>query len=397
MRSLFIRRNFIITSGVISAIAACVLIVVFVPWIAFWEWLSEGESGSATVRNVGLVVAGLIALPLAIWRSLVAERQSKTARESLLNERYQKGAEMLGSEVLSVRLGGIYALQRLSEEHPEQYHVQIMRLFCAFARRPTEDSQLESGQVEIEPGTLLGLRQDLEAIILAIGSRSKSSIDIERTEDVRIDLRGVVLPGIELLDLDLSNAMLHHSELPNANIADTDLSDAFLNHADLRKAKFYRVRLKNTRFYSANLSGAWFLDMDLYGVSFDDVNLTGANLARVNLSWAIFSGAILSGASLKDTILHWATFLRTDLTKVLLMNADLTSADFLDANLDGARLTDANVSGVQFSNGGNQPVIGLTQAQLDEARADPENPPILTGVVDAETGEPLVWRGKPIN
>ena len=44
---------------------------------------------------------------------------------------------MLGNDVLSVRLMGgirIIALQRLAEEHPEQYHVQIMRLFCALAR-----------------------------------------------------------------------------------------------------------------------------------------------------------------------------------------------------------------------------------------------------------------------
>ena len=113
---------------------------------------------------------------------------------------------MLGNGVLSVRLGGIYALQRLAEERPEQYHVQIMRLFCAFARQPTEDSGLESEQVEIEPGTLLGLRQDIEAIILAIGSRAKSRIELERKEDFRLDLRGAVLPRVQFLDLDLSSA-----------------------------------------------------------------------------------------------------------------------------------------------------------------------------------------------
>ncbi len=37
---------------------------------------------------------------------------------------------------------------------------------------------------------------------------------------------------------------------------------------------------------------------------------------------------------------------------------------------------------------------GLTQAQLDEARSDPDNPPNLEGVFDAETSERLVWQGK---
>ena len=65
---------------------------------------------------------------LAIWRSTVAERQSATAQQGLLNERYQKGAEMLGSDVLSVRLGGIYALERLAAEDPNQYHILVMKL-----------------------------------------------------------------------------------------------------------------------------------------------------------------------------------------------------------------------------------------------------------------------------
>ena len=138
-------RRFINRRNITLTIVFCVAVAGLVALIVLWDWLSVGESRSATIRNVGLVVAGLIALPLAIWRSIVAEDQTKTAQQSLLNERYQKGAEMLGSEVLSVRLGGIYALQRLAEEHAEQYHVQIMRLFCAFARFPTKDDGRGAG------------------------------------------------------------------------------------------------------------------------------------------------------------------------------------------------------------------------------------------------------------
>ena len=100
--------------------------------------------------------------------------------------------------------------------------------------------------------------------------------------------------------------------------------------------------------------------------------MANALLTRANLSGAGFLGANLTGARL--------------------MNADLTGAHFLDANLEEANLTGANVSGVEFSVGGPQTVKGLTQAQLDRARADPNNPPKLIGVVDSETGEPLVWR-----
>ena len=63
--------------------------------ILYWDWLHDKEPGSTTVRNLGLIVAAIIAFPLAIWRSIVADRQSKTAQQQsetaqrgLLNERY---------------------------------------------------------------------------------------------------------------------------------------------------------------------------------------------------------------------------------------------------------------------------------------------------------------------
>ena len=39
-----------------------------------------------------------------------ALKQAGISHQSLLNERFQNGAEMLGSNTISVRLGGIYAL-----------------------------------------------------------------------------------------------------------------------------------------------------------------------------------------------------------------------------------------------------------------------------------------------
>ena len=111
----------------------------------FWGWLHPSApttvSNSETLRNVGFLVAGLLAFVFAGWRACVAERQanaaqqqSEVAQQSLLNERYQRGAEMLGNSVLAVRLGAIDALTRLAEQHPREYHVQVMGLMCAFAK-----------------------------------------------------------------------------------------------------------------------------------------------------------------------------------------------------------------------------------------------------------------------
>ena len=322
------------------------------PW-CLWVWLRETpngyESGSTTVRNLGLILAGLIALPLTLWRIRVADRQAKaahqqvdtsqnqvaTAQGSLLNERYQKGAEMLGSEVLSVRLGGIYALDRLAREHPEEYHVEIMRLLCAFVRypKPTDD--------ETEPTKP---RPDIRAVIQVIGTRNKVQIAFEQQAEYVPNLSGA----------DLRNQNFHDLNLSGVQLVDAKLSGAFLAKTILAGAELFEADLSGAKLPGANFSGA---------------SLTGANLSSVTECYATdFSNAYLSGANLTDANLSGAIF---------------SSTDFIGANLAGAKFYDQ-------TNG--TCAEGLTQRQIAFAVAEPEdNPPLLDGLIDPETNELLDW------
>ena len=241
------------------------------------EWLGREESGSTTIRNVVLALVALVALPLALWRSSVADRQANTAQQGLLNERYQKWSEMLGSHVLSVRLARAYALQSVAMDYPEQYHVQIMRLFCAFIRLPTRDEILESVQASIGMSAQLGIRQDVEAVMEAIGSRPGKGMALEQRADFRLDLRGANLGQIQILQADLSRAMFHRSNLSGVNFANTDLTDAFLPYADLSRAHFHAVTFTRTRLWSTNLSGATLQDAEMIRMNLHDVIFAGAN------------------------------------------------------------------------------------------------------------------------
>ena len=315
-----------------------VLIAAAVISIMFWCWLSDGESNSTTVRNLSLVIAAIIGLPLAIWRSIVAERQAETAQRQaataqlgLLNERYQKGAEMLGSKVLAVRLGGIYALARLAREHPGDYHTQIMSLLCAFVRHPagdpiestllikdlTPDAKFTSG-FDGEAGEDAAVnrpprvREDVQAVMTVVGGRSEDQVRTEKRENYRLDLVNVHLNFVRLVDADLN----------------------------------------------------------------------GVNLPDAELTNAVLIGAKLKGAYLRGTNFENATLFRADLGGVRLSRVNLLNANLLNANLTRAVVRRCG---------------GLTQEQLDEATADLDNPPDLSGTVDTNTGEPLVWRGGPPN
>ena len=227
---------------------------------------------------------------------------------------------MLGSSVLSVRLGGIYALQRLSEEHPEQYHIQVMELFCAFVRFPTADNLMEfsSRMIEQQDGQSQTLRPDVQDAMRILGSRGQEGIFVEsREKDFKLYLRD--------------------ANLSNLQTADANLSRAWLTNANLSKSILIRVDLSNARLHRANLS------------------------------------------------------------KSKLQNANLSRARLAGANLEDANLTGASFNRSMRAGGKRRPAKGLTQSQLDEARSDPDSPPDLEGVLDAATGEQLVWRGKPLD
>ena len=315
-------------------------------WRYWGDLHGNQDSLSTTIRNLGLVVGGIEAILLAAWRSIVAQRQAVAAHRQadtshlgLLNERYQRGAEMLGSEVLPVRLGGIYDLERLAAEHPERYHIQVIKLFCAFARNPTDAKRITRSPEPLDDpdDEVHILRADVEDVMRAIGTRGTVGISLEPDpkDEHLLYLRDANLRHLQARDAKLSGAWLPNANLSEARLPSVDLSGARLRNADLSDA----------RLQQANLSRS---------------NLRGAKLQGTNLSATLLWGSDLSGAILRN------------------------------ANLSGADLSGATVHSASYS----VPVRGLTQAQLDMACAELQKPPLVKGVLDAETGEPLVWWGK---
>lgn len=141
------------------------------------------------------------------------------------------------------------------------------------------------------------------------------------------------------------------------------------------------------------------------GIDADYGNFIRAKLWKTDLShgrmnYADFSEADLAGGSLHKSKLAGATFRNAvlaavDLRRADLTNADLTNADLAHAQLQGADLADATLDGADISGAifadDQTAAVGLTQAQLDRARAEPDEPPILGNAADAQTGAPLAW------
>ena len=255
-----------------------------------WHWLTGSDAPAATIRNLGVVLASIIALPLAVWRSMVAHRQAEIQRRGLLNERYQRGADMLGDQALSVRLGGVYALERLADEHAGDYHIQVMSVFSAFVRYPPDENiGRGKNRRNLEPK---GIREDVRAILDSWRRRGDDRVKTEAQVEYRLDLRGA----------DLGGACLEGTALEAADMSHTDLSGANLKRAKLREAVFV----------DAKMSGAQLIKTDLTRARFDGADLNGAN----------FEGAILANADLTGA--RGLTKAQLDAAKVTPESPDLT-------------------------------------------------------------------------
>ncbi len=326
----------------------------------FVEWLTVGESGSTTIRNVFLVIGGLIALWFARKRFVVADGRAKTAQHSLLNERYQKGAEMLGSTVLSVRLGGIYALARLARESPEEYHTKIMSLLCAFVRHPTKENTDEKSNDRQR-----SVREDVQEAMWALASRG--AVRVEEEEQFWLNLSNA----------ELSDARLIGANLVHASLLGTALNNARLDHAQLQKAILIDAKLNGATMFDANLDSA-----QLNGAFLNGAKLHAAKMNGVSLSGAELRKAKLKGAQLNDASLAGADMEGANLKSATMENTDLTESKLKDVNLSGASLRNC---------------IGLTQDQLNEISEASPDPPKELEVLDANTYEPLVWKGRNEN
>ena len=296
---------------------------------------------------------------------------------------------MLSSPLLMARLGGVHVLEGVAVESAAHHGEQVLRLLCAFARHPTDvdrESALTAEQSDTKAGDQTGSNTSIQlaredvvtAVRVATSWAAENPTSISSAES-RLDLRGVNLADTYFFQLNVRWASLENANLRGARLWDADFTNAKLRDADLNGA-----HMSDTKFVAAELWDAILSDADLMGANFEGADLWDAILSDANMTNATLSNANLAGANLQMTRLEGADLSSATFTKDITFNLDPSDCEALAESEPGRIVHDDRLYAVAY---------GITQSQLDSAVANPEHPPNLKHVVDAETGEPLVWRG----
>ena len=228
----FVNRLKVYWPSVVVVVFA-LLITITAVILSFSEF---GDQKSEIIRNYSLIIIATWGVALGLWRSQIANDQARTSESGLRNERYQKGADMLGSNTLSVRVAGIYALERLAQDHPDEFHIQIMRLLSIFVRHPGPDFDAPvdgyGGGGGFPKGATPRDGPDINAVADVIRRRSPEQIRIERKQCFNLDFSGASFHGADLRGADFTGANFEDAVLSFSRLAGAaGLTQEMLNSA----------------------------------------------------------------------------------------------------------------------------------------------------------------------
>ncbi|MFF3581669.1 pentapeptide repeat-containing protein [Streptomyces mirabilis] len=349
-----------------------------------------------------------------------AGKEVGISEQGQITNRFNAAINNLGSTSLDIRLGGIYALERIMHDSARDQPA-VISVLSAYLRQHASVPVGSAKKAPTESSDKPSSRADVQAVMTVLGNRHPdhdqgAPIDLSHTA-----LRGVKFPGapneIPFRGADLSKADLRDSSLPNADLREASLVQANFSGAVLSGSRFDLAHLTNANLTDADLSGSHLNDADLEGANLTgaslcrevffqtaqggrgsvaallsrarptdqagqgdcadladaylvNANLTDAALFGMNLTSTIFcppleigfasdTCADLAGATLSESNLKGAHLSRANLKGADLAHADLTGADLTNADLTNADLTGAKVAGAKFEGAKLKGVRGL--------------------------------------
>lgn len=346
-----------------------------VSFVALIRAFGTGFSNVSPGQSLGLgaLLVALLSAPFVIWRSVVAQKTVDVTEQGQITDRINAAVEGLGTEKtvtttlkddegrpladkngapavfnetkpnLEVRIGAIYALERIARENLD-FHVQIMEILCAYIREnaPVAQAQISPHEVfndlvtsdEYGAGltaedafqhkryqevnffgwnptqltaetlrewakSLQPLRSDVQAALSVIGHREPDQKKAEQSSatsgrQFRLDLRLTNLQRARLIG-DFDGAILDGSRLCGAWF-EGEFGGLLVRDASLRSVEARRSRFIESDFTGASLDASAFLGCDLSKSRFWLSYCDYANFNGCKLHAGDFYGATIKDA-----------------------------------------------------------------------------------------------------
>jgi hypothetical protein len=239
--------------GVVSLLSLLVVVVVLLFLILDWYVAPTKPSERKDLVLALAQILGGTALLSGLyftWRTL------QVNREGQITERFTRAIDQLGKiengqKLFEIRVGGIYALERIARESEEDYE-PIMEVLTAYVRQNAplkpekETAEEESDKEERTPDP------DIQAITTVLRRLTR--------------LHGQGQPGrLDLHDTDLYRANLYRANLQESILQGAILQGAILQESILQGAYLYMAKVTDEQLADTlSLQGATMPDFQEY-------------------------------------------------------------------------------------------------------------------------------------
>ncbi|MCB0425576.1 MAG: pentapeptide repeat-containing protein [Mangrovimonas sp.] len=294
------------------------------------EWLSSQspeilvDIGRLLILSIGLSI-GFVTVFIAITRQRLGNQQ-------FITDAFNSAIEKLGHNDTSVRIGALYALEKIAHNSPKTHYWPIMQTLCAYIREYSQivryyntrkDTPNTKHEQEIDNLQKKILRfmvspemdvvpEDIYAAFLVLGQRQFARVS-PKTLGIRLFGRSISLTNgtprsIEKdLRLDLRDCWLPHFHggtkklnfsyaiFGSANFSYARLSECDFSHGLFFEANFECAVLRNTSFKNTALRLCDFQWARMFGA-----NLSNANVSKASFHKAEMKNALLTNAFVDD-------------------------------------------------------------------------------------------------
>jgi hypothetical protein len=240
-------------TGVVLALAfAWVLVVPAADWLArhdvgpahgaLLQTARDAARGRILTLAAGLFAAG--ALVFTALNFVLARRTFELAERGQVTDRYARAVDQLGSEKLDVRVGGIYALERIARDSAAD-RATIGEVLTAFIRGhapwpPSLPGQYVATAPISQVPKLQTRAPDVQASLWVLG---RGGFADALGDDQWLDLTAVDLRRADLRDARLGAADLRFAALQRAFLGGSYLEGAHLEGSDLEGARLVGAHL----------------------------------------------------------------------------------------------------------------------------------------------------------
>ncbi|MDT0447790.1 pentapeptide repeat-containing protein [Streptomyces sp. DSM 40473] len=304
-------------------------------------------------------VAALVALFFTWMQVSQNSKEVRVAEHGEVTNRYNTAIQNLASANPHIRLGGIYALDRIMQDSPRD-EPAVVSVLSEYVRKSSPLLPKDSS-ASTHP-----LTADLVAALAVISDRPEGSDSGPLINLSETTLRG--LDSSQLLTLNKNSRNFRKSFFRS-----TDMRGAVIGRVDFTGANIGRARLSNSEFYYTAFKGSNFSYAEINAAQCHGADFTGADFTKADLIGTNFDYNEYvteeKGCNLSQAILHQANLTQANLSQVPLQKADLSGADLTDAIFTSANLRGAELSTIQSKEAG-ETVNDTVLKRTDFSHAD---------------------------